>query len=161
MIASPKALQQLYRISTDAYFPIFIRLFFTLNGISDSERMVNNTEDIFYSGETFKASSFVFTPPSVENKKISNGSLTISCIDQRVIEIIRGVSGVITCEVVAGFYYDNNGSLIIEPIEEFSFELAEVNWNGISATWEMQFDNRMSIQTPCDKMSAQRCPGIA
>lgn|GEM_PF-2642987 len=163
MIPSPKALREIYRLETSAMFPALLKISYTIDSVSGQLRLVNNdVEDMVYEGETFTAASFKYTAPKQTDKKIGNGSLSISCANQKIIEIIRSmpVGYRAQAEIVAAFYYDK-GTVVFEGLEEWKFELTKVTWDEIVATWQMEYDNRMSLLVPCDKMTAQKCPGIA
>ena len=162
MIPSPKALREIYRLETSAMFPALLKISYTIDSVPGQLRLVNNTEDMVFEGETFTAASFKYTAPKQTDKKIGNGSLSISCANQKVIEIIRSmpVGYRAQAEIVAAFYYDQ-GTVVFEGLEEWKFALTKVTWDEIVATWQMEYDNRMSLLVPCDKMTAQKCPGIA
>jgi len=162
MIPSPIALREIYRLETIAMFPALIKISYTVDSVPGQMRIVNNTEDMVFQGETFSAASFKYTAPKHTEKKVGNGTLSISCANQKVIEIIRSipVGYRAQAEVVAAFYYDE-GTAVFEGLEEWKFSLTKVTWDEIVATWQMEYDNRMSLLVPCDKMTAQKCPGIA
>lgn len=161
MTPTPRALQQMYRLSTSAMFPALLDITYVEDSVTKHLRLVNNDEDMVYDGNTYSWASFKYTPPSYSDKKIGDGTISISSVDQSIVSIIRGISTRATASVVAAFYYDEAGTLYFEGIEEWVFELSQVNWNGAVATWTMEYDNRMSIRVPCDKMTAQKCPGVA
>jgi len=159
MNPSPKALQQMYRLRTNAQFPALIEI--THADIPGGViRLVNSDENMTYLGYVYLASCFKYTPPKYNDKKMGDGSITISAIDSEIILVIRNLFGRAKAVVTASFYYDN-GAILFEPIEEWKFDLASVSWDGSAATWQMKYDTRMDIVTPCDKMTAQKCPGVA
>ncbi len=156
---TPKAAQQLARLSTSAYFPILLEIESPVfdGGII---RLVNNTVDLVYNGNTFRAASFEFTPPKNTDKKIGNATLSISTINQEVIIAIRSMQDRAKAKAIAAFYYEE-GILNFEPLEEWSFILAKVSWNEIVATWEMLHDDRMETVAIADRLTPQKCPALA
>ena len=154
-----KTLQQIFRLTTDGSFPAFLKITHPLitGGVL---RLVNHRDDLVYDGEIYTAASFKFNPPKYSDKQIGNATITISCIDQTVIEIIRKIQTRASATVVAAFYFEG-GDLSIDPIEEWSFDLSSVSWDGIYATWTMVFDDHMNDLVPCNTMSAMTCPGVA
>lgn len=157
---TPKTMQQLYRLNVGGSFPIFIDV--VHEDISGGIiRLVNAKEDMVYDGYTYRAASFRLTPPKYADGKFGNGTITISCIDQEVVVFIRtmrALKGRPKATVVAAFYFEA-GDLTIDPIEEWEFEMTIVNWTEVSATWQMVFDDRMSLVCPVDIMTAVKCPG--
>jgi len=156
----PKTMQQLFRLTTEGMLPVFLEI-----EHPDLEggviRIVNAPTDLEYNGETYRAASFKFTPPEMRDGKYGNATLTISCITQEVIEVIRTLQSRATATAVAAFAFDDEGVLEIDPIEEFTFVLTNVTWSGVYATWQMIFDDRMSVVVPVDIMTALSCPGCA
>lgn len=156
---TPKTLQQIYRLTSEGSFPAFLEIYHPeIDG--GVWRLVNYRTDLVYNGNTYSAAIFTFTPPKYSDKQINNATISISAIDQSVIELIRKLSSRASAKIVAGFYFEG-GDLTIDPIEEWEFKLSSVNWTEISATWELLYDDRLDIQVPTDKMSAQKCPGVA
>jgi hypothetical protein len=160
MNPSPKALQQMFRLSTDALFPALLKITYVEDSTTKYLYLVNNGEDLIYNAQTYTASSFKYTPPAYSDKKIGDGEISISCIDQSLIGIIRNIQERATAQIIAAFYYQD-GALLFEPIEEWNFELSNVTWNGAVATWKMEYDNRMSLKVPADTLTPQKCPGVA
>ena len=150
----------MYRLSTSAMFPALLEITYLEGSTTKYLRLVNNTEDMVYGGNTYTEAIFKYTPPSYSDKKMGDGTISISSVDQSIVTIIRSIQTRASACVVAAFYYDD-GTLYFEGIEEWVFELSLVNWNGTVATWTMEYDTRMSIRVPCDKMTAQKCPGVA
>lgn len=161
MTPSIKALQQIYKLATTAMFPALLKITYVIDGETNYLRLVNNKVDMIFNGETYKAYSFEYEAPKQSDSRMGNGSLSISCIDQEVIRIIRSITNRARAEIVAAFYFAEDGTTYFEGIEEWKFDLASVTWDGLVATWQMIYDDRMSIIVPCAKMSAQRCPGVA
>lgn len=157
---TPKALQQIYRLQTAAMFPALLKITYVEDGVTKYLRLVNNDTDLTYSEEVYSCARFKYTPPKYSDKQIGDGSITISAVDQTIVQIIRSISTRATAQIVAAFYFED-GTLLFEPIEEWTFQLAKVSWDEGVATWQMIYDDRMDILVPCHKMSAQRCPGVA
>ena len=161
MTPSVKALQQIFKLTTTAMFPALLKVTYVIDGVTNYLRLVNNTVDMIFGGETYKAFCFEYQPPKQSDSRMGNGSLSLSCIDQEVIEIIRAITDRAHAEIVAAFYFSEDGTTYFEGIEDWNFELSSVTWDGTVATWQMIYDERMDNIVPTAKMSAQRCPGVA
>ena len=160
MRPSPKAIQQLFRRQTTAAFPIFLEIEHAIfpNGIL---RIVNFHTSLTFNGNVYAAAGFEFTPPKQGDKTVGNAQVVISAIDQTVIQKIREMNSRAKATTVASFYIDEGGSVIIEPMEEWTFTLGKVSWNEISATWEMIFDERMDRVVPVHRMNQVNCAGAS
>lgn len=156
---TPKAKQQMFRLSTSAKFPALLEITHpSLDG--GVLRLINSDQSVEYNGKLFNAANFSYTAPKYSDKQMGDGSITISAIDQSIIVAIRKMNGRAKAVVVAAFYFDE-GILLFESMEEWKFSLTQVSWDNLSATWQMQYDDRMRIMAPCDKMTPQKCPGVA
>ena len=142
-------------------FPALIKITYVVDGVTNILRLVNNRTDMIFNGETYTAFCFEYTPPKVSDSRMGNGTLSLSCIDQEVIEIIRSIKDRAHAEIVAAFYFAENGTTYFEGIEDWEFDLSSVTWDAGVATWQMIYDDRLDNLVPSAKMSALRCPGVA
>jgi hypothetical protein len=154
---SPKVQKLLAAQRTAANFPYLIK-------ISHSEYgdmyFANSSDDINYNGDIYNAASFSIQPPDAEGAKIGNATLTISAIDQFWIERIRQTQIPAELRFIAAIVYDESG-MGIEALEENSFILRAANWNEISISWEMSFDERMNYIITSTKCTPMTVPGCA
>lgn len=156
---NPKTMQQLFRINTGGSFPFFLEVTHSSlpGGII---RLVSATQDMVFEGHTFIKANFKMKPPKYADGKYGNATLSITSLDPEVIKTIRLLPTKATARVVAAFYYEA-GDLSIEPIDDLSFLLTNVTWDGLIASWQMVLDDRMSLLCPADTMSALNCPGAS
>jgi hypothetical protein len=154
-----KAEQLIARMETYAKFPYLIKV--THPAFDTPLYFANSGEDIDYGGQTYKASYFTITPPDKDSGKIGDGQLTMSAVDQFWIEKIRSTQTAAKIKFLAAIVYDDGVISGVESIEEIDFTLRTVNWNEDTITWAMVFDENMSINVPCDRSTALKCPGAA
>jgi hypothetical protein len=154
-----KAEQLIARMETYAKFPYLIEV--THPAFDTPLYFANSDKDIDYNGETYKAAYFTIDPPDKDNSKIGDGQVTISAVDQFWIEKIRSTQIAAKIKFLAVIVYDDGIISGIESIEEMAFTLRAVNWNENTITWNLVFDDTMSIMVPCDKATALKCPGAA
>jgi len=155
---SPKVQKILAAQRTAAKFPCLIKISHPEYG---DMYFANSSESILYNGDIYNAASFSVQPPSVEGAKIGNATLTISAIDQFWIEIIRVTQIPAELRFIAAIVYDESGVMGIEALEENSFTLRAANWNEISISWEMSFDERMNFIITSIKCTPMTVPGCA
>jgi len=117
----------------------------------------NSSKDVIHKGITYEASTFTIQLPDRDGAKIGNATLTISAIDQFWIERIRTIQKPAALQFIAVIVNDGQ----VEELENNSFTLRASNWNEISITWEMIFDENMAIVVPADKCNAMTTPGCA
>jgi hypothetical protein len=158
IMPSPKVQKLLAAQRTAARFPSLIK-------ISHPEYadmyFANSSKSVSYNGNIYNAASFSIQSPDVEGAKIGNATLTISAIDQFWIERIRRTQTPAQLQFIATIEYDEAGALQIEALEQNSFILRVANWNEISISWEMSFDERMNYIITSIKCTPLTVPGCA
>ena len=153
---SAKAKSKIVRQEVFAKFPYLVEI--TLdNGLV--YRYANCDEDMIYNNNVYEACCFSITPPNRDNSSISDGTLTISAIDQFWIEKIRNSNGRAKIKFIACIDYNDNGIKKVEEIEQIEFILTNVKWNEVQITWTMMFDEKMTIQIPCDVATSSKVAG--
>lgn len=132
-------------------------------------RLICDTRGVKYKGNDnevhyYAPCQFSVKMPKEDGKSKSNASITISCIDSRVIEVIRSITESITCNIVAMYakIKTSEGKQVYSFSKLYGrkFEMGSVTWNGISAQWDLNPDSRLDLSIPRDKGSSFRCPSI-
>jgi len=156
---SPKVQRILAAQRAAAKFPCLIKISHPEYG---DMYFANSSNNITYNGNIYNAASFSVQPPDVEGAKIGNATLTISAIDQFWIERIRATQIPAELQFIAVIVYDDYGVYDgIESLEENSFTLRAANWNELSISWEMSFDERMNYIITSIKCTPMTVPGCA
>jgi hypothetical protein len=62
---------------------------------------------------------------------------------------------------MAVIQHDDNGGIQLEKMEESSFALRAASWNEIAISWDLVFDENMSILLPAEDCDAFTAPGCA
>jgi hypothetical protein len=154
---SPVSERQIARQRTAANFPCLIEishpdypagLFYT-----------NASENITYDGKVYNTAVFSIQPPDRDGSRIGDAALTMSAIDQVWIEKIRSTQTPAKLKFIAVIVYEEGSIAGIEPLVENSFTLRAANWNELSITWAMHFDENMALVITSVKCNAQITPG--
>jgi len=157
MLLSAKSQKELASQRTLSKFPYLIKI--SCHGYIDMY-FANSSKDIEFNNITYKASTFSIQPPARDGSKIGNATLTISAIDQYWIHRIREIKTPAELRFIAVIVHDG-GNESVELLEDNIFTLRAAQWNEISITWEMVFDENMAIIVPADKCNAMTTPGCA
>ena len=132
-------------------------------------RLVCNTQAIRYKGDDdtaylYEPCTFAFKPPKEDGKTKGSATITISCIDSRLIEVIRGITEGLTCKVVALYskIKNQNGTVSYAFSKFYSkeFEMGSVTWDTVSAQWTLEPDSTLNLSVPKDRGSLFRFPSI-
>jgi hypothetical protein len=153
-----KAEQLIARQETFAKFPFLIKIIHEQFG---TFRFANSDEDITYNGEVYQAAYFTIEPPSKEGGKIGDGQISISTVDQIIIEKIRNTQIAASIIFIATIAYNDGMIAGIEPIEEMELTLRAIDWSEDVMTGQLIFDESMGIIIPCDRATTLKCPGVA
>ena len=159
---TPKTQKILASIERKGMFPYLIEI---SHPYYNTMYFVNSSENITYTNPAgvtniYNAANFSIQPPDKDGAKIGNATLTISAIDQFWIEKIRTITTPAQLKFVA-VIDDDQGYTGIEPLEENNFTLRAANWDEISISWEMAFDERMGIIITSTKCTPMITPGCA
>lgn len=157
---SARAKQKLSRLECFAMFPYLIEV--TLSN-GNVYRYANCDRDITYNEngtvKNFLGGWFEIDRPEEKENEISNGTLTISAIDETFKMIIRTQNKRATIRFVATILYDDNNNIeFIEPLEDREFTLTDASWNDTAISWTMVFDIINDITIPCDTATSVKCP---
>lgn len=150
---------QFYKQQGGFAVPALVAITHGVAGYLNPLRLVNNTENIVYDGDTYYPYPFTFDPPDLASDKIANGKFTICAIDQMIARIIRSTETPPTlifkavCVIVGT-------TTVIEPVASWSFTLREISGNEkvISAT--LEYENRLMYATPSVEYLPQDFPGV-
>jgi hypothetical protein len=121
----------------------------------------NASENITFEGNVYSASAFSIQPPDRDGAKIGDAVLTMPAVDQVWPEKIRGTQKPAKLRFIAAIVYVEGSVAGIEPLEENSFTLREADWDEISVSWSVRFDEGMAVIITSVKCGAQTTPGCA
>jgi hypothetical protein len=140
--------------------PVLLEITHGVTGYANPLRIVNNTVDLVYDGDTYSAFGFKFDPPDVGNEgAIANARLTICAIDQQLASIIRSTSTPPTVQAVATFYSDESGSLVFEPVASWLLTVGRVQGNAETIQAELIYEDRLDNEVPADEFRPHTFPG--
>lgn len=127
-------------------------------------RLINDGAAVKYKGKKYMPSVFQFTMPTEDGKKIGNTTITVSAIDQRIIEIIRSINNnppTLTITAVFGKRnVDGRVGYEFHELNEYKFTMNNCRWTETTAQWDLVFDTTMQINVPIDMGTKFRNPAI-
>ncbi len=164
-------IKELMEQSTSSSIPILIDIqhdSITWDEGDDQEdghlRLVNDTVAIKYKGDddsikTYYPANFIFTQPTEDGKTVGNTKVTISAIDQRIINVIRSITSKATAKFVA-FFAKQDSNYYFQKLYNYEFEMQSVTWDGITASWNLVFDPVAKMNVPKDLGTTKRFPSV-
>lgn len=143
-------------MNTEALTPYLIEIY---NEDYGYFRYCNVDGDVTYENHVFSPAFFQIDPPEKTESGIGNAKITISAVDQEWIERIRGTQKRSDLRLIPCVIYENNGSIAVESVEEIRFKLTSANWNETTISWEMEYEDVLQINVPCDVADSLNMPG--
>lgn len=105
-------------------------------------RVVNNTANVSFGGDTFYASTFFYMPAESVQGFDGGGTLDIVVTDNQVIDVIETYRSV-KLEAV-GVLIDST----VSEIQGFTHTWGSVSWEGRKASFTFEKDERLSMTFP-------------
>jgi hypothetical protein len=150
----------LYAQQTSAALPILIEITHGVVGYDNPLRLVNNSVDLVYGGNTYLAFPFKFDPPDQKDDgTIANAKLSICAVDQQIAAILRSTAIAPTVRAVATFWSDESGSVVFEEIASWDFTLRNVSGSVDVISAELIYEDRLDNAVPSGEFNSH-FPGI-
>ncbi len=151
---TPIAIQAINSQETDEIF-LFI-LEFDEASLPSPIRIVNNTENITSNGDLYVAYPFEIELPTERGESIDTVKVTISNVDQQLVSAIRLALGRPTVAL--------NVILASDPdtVEAgpFDFELESADYNVLTITGNLAFDDVGSLRSPAHTVTPWHYPDL-
>lgn len=176
-IIQTKTFDSLAQESDSIFLPVLIDIFHPaiVWGENDGEqdnghlRVVNDTRWLKYKGDekepkSYAPCTFEYKEPKEDGKKKSTATLSISCIDSRMIEIIRSIPEGLKCKVV-GLYAkvtDKEGKVkyMFQKLNSAEYSMFSATWDGVTASWTLDPDDTMEYSVPRDMATQFRVNSV-
>lgn len=158
-----RAKLEMEKTLTRAKFPYLIEITYYRNdNTTETYRYANSDYDITFENHTFSAGYFSIQRPQRTAVGFTDAKITISAIDHSWIEKIRNANNKKRSLIrfIAVIDYDENGTQVVEPIEDLEFILTNAASDGQLIQWTMKFDENMEIQVPFDECNDRVCPAL-
>lgn len=119
----------------------------TIEGIASTLRFINDADDFTYGGDIYKASTFGYSPNPDDTGMSGGGSLEIAAADANEVEsIIALIEASSDIELnVIGVLLDGG---VVSEIKLFQHQHGTVRWNGRTASFSFDADDRLSMTFP-------------
>jgi hypothetical protein len=136
----------------------FLFLFEILHSsLAEPYRIVNNTEDIIYNTNTYKARSFEVVLPNI-NKKAPETQIVIDNTDREIYRIINSIDSTATINLY--LISVNMLGEVTTEIPALNFDIKSSNFDKRNATLYLMFENILNEIWPKDNMNPNDFPGL-
>lgn len=158
------AMTELFGSSTDGNIPVLIDITHDALVIEGQDnghlRLINSTAAVRYKNKKYIPCSFQVSLPSEDGKKIGNASVSISAIDQTIIEVIRSLRSSPRAVIEDFFTKIDEDRFLFSKIGHYEFEMNSVSWDEKAAKWNLIFDPVSQSTVPRALGTKTRCPSI-
>ena len=155
---SNKGKSKLLGMTTEALTPYLIEV---TNPDLGTFRYTNLDSSVEFEGHTFTPAFFELSPPEKTDGQVGNAKITISAVDQEWIVRIRTTRKKSSLRMISCVVYEDAGNVTVEPVDEIPFALTLVDWDEVSISWDMEFDDVMQINIPCAVADSINMAGCA
>lgn len=120
-------------------------------------RLVNNTDDVEYDGETYSACTFDYSRPTAVGGVLNGGTLSITAVDSGLVEFFDVADESFTFQAI-GVYLDGE----VTPVTWYAQKYANVAIsNEMEITVEFTGDDRLAMVFPPYVFDAENNRGNA
>lgn len=123
-------------------------------------RLINAPMAVMFNGHKYLPSVFQFSIPKEDGSKVGDTSITISSIDQRIIEVIRAIKTNPIATIEAFYSKISDDEYMFSKLYHFEFKMGSCSWDDVTAKWTLEYDPAMQINVPKDKATTFRCPAV-
>jgi hypothetical protein len=141
--------------SSDVAWLCLLQLWTKPDG-SDKLYVVNNSEPVVSRGVTFEPFPFSVLLPADDSDSLPQVTLTLSNVDQRLTEYVRGlpVAPYVVVELVTSSYPD-----VIEKSLSF-LKLVSVTYDAMTITGKLDVDNFLAQKFPAESYTPPQFPAL-
>lgn len=110
-------------------------------------RFINDADDYVYDDDTYAASTFGYAPNADDSGLSGGGSLQIAAADANAVESIIALieSSTAVQLIVTGVLLDDG---TVSVIKMFQHDYGTVRWDGRTASFTFEADDRLSMTFP-------------
>lgn len=119
--------------------------------------LTDNNEDLEYKDVIYKHAYFKITLPEVTKDSMGNASISIGCVDQQLIRIIRSLRTPPNIKFVATYLEDG----VFSDLAGYDMILSNVKWDAKTMTADLTLDLVLNYEFPSGSFTAFNCPGVA
>jgi len=124
--------------------------------LAEPIRVVNNWESIISGGDTYEASSFTFTPPILEDDKITPAQLKLDNVDRRLTIASRSIST--PADAVAKVVLASDPDTV--EVGPFTLKLSNISYNKQTITGDLLFESSIGYNVGTIVMDNISFPGL-
>lgn len=118
--------------------------------------LTDNNRPIEYEGNTYNPYFFRFDAPEENEDTNGSATLTISSVDQGLIDLIRSVgqANPPVVSLIAVWIENWQDSPVFSKLSGYDFIMAGVDWNAATMTIQLGLDTVLNYDIPFDKFNA-------
>lgn len=135
--------------------PILLKIYH--ENMEEPLYLTDNNEDLEYNGVIYKHAYFSITLPEVTKDSMGNASISIGCVDQQLIRIIRSLRTPPNIKFVATYLEDG----VFSDLAGYDMILSNVKWDAKTMTADLTLDLVLNYEFPSGSFTAFNCPGVA
>jgi len=157
------ALEELWKQNTSGHIPVLLEIFnpdikWEDNSLEQENmylRVIDDTNAVVYRGKKYLPAKFNFTPPEETGKTVGQSTITLSAIDDRVVQMLRSIELQCDVTVMAMFAKETTASgkstYKFLPLDNLKTRMPNATYDRITAQLNLAYKDVLKLNVPRDK----------
>ena len=166
------ALEELWKQNTDGHIPVLLEIFNpdikweddSLDQENMYLRVIDDTNPVVYRGKKYIPARFTYTPPEENGKTVGQASITLSAIDDRVVQMLRSIELQCDVTVMAMFAKETtangNSTYRFLPLDNLRARMPSATYDRITAQLNLSYKDVLKLNVPRDKATKNQLPSV-
>lgn len=165
------AMSEIWRQNVDGYLPVLFDIYNPdltwADGTDEQDdmhlRLINDSSSVTYQGKRYIPCAFDFQPPEEDGSKMGDATITVSGIDDRIVQLLRGCRLVSEVTIVAAFMKEQDGEdefFTFIPLSNYTFKMSGATYTRTAVTLSLTNDDIFSLNTPRDLAIKDMLPSV-
>ena len=166
------AMEEIWKQETEGHIPVLLEIFnpdikWNDNSLEQENmylRVIDDSNPVVYKGKKYLPARFDYTPPEENGKTIGQASITLSAIDDRVVQMLRSIELQCDITVMAMFAKkvtsDNSVTYKFFPLDNLRAKLPSASYSRITAQLSLAFKDVLKLNVPRDKATKNQLPSV-
>lgn len=166
------ALEELWKQNTEGHVPVLLEIFnpdikWNDNSLEQENmylRVIDDSNSVIYKGKRYLPASFNFTPPEENGKTVGQASITLSAIDDRVVQMLRSIELQCDITVMAMFakQVTTTGGYTYKflPLDNLKSRMPSATYDRITAQLNLVYKDVLKLNVPRDRATKNQLPSV-
>lgn len=119
--------------------------------------LTDNNQDLEYKGHIYKSAYIKINPPKQTTDSVGNASMTIGCVDQQMIQLVRELKTPPIVSFVASYLEDG----VFSELMGYDMLFKNISWDASTMSGDLTLDSLLMDSFPSGEFTPFTTTGIA